>query len=69
MNFKIYLLAAASIATLCQPVQADVSETFGKASSAKNAYGGRAVPGTAQNAQHWTSPDGCTYARTQAPGL
>lgn len=54
----------------------DISDVFGKATSPNNPYGGRRIPAgysgdyhpAPGNGVYWTSPDGCTYSRTQAPG-
>ncbi|MFY0311940.1 hypothetical protein ACFMBG_18830 [Leisingera sp. D0M16] len=54
----------------------DISAVFGPATGYRNLDGGRVVSRNYQgdgpvwggNAKHWTSPDGCTYSRTQAPG-
>ena len=53
----------------------DISAVLGPATDYRNLDGGRVVPRNHEgasvrggNTRHWTSPEGCTYSWTQAPG-
>lgn len=55
----------------------DLSQMFGPATNYRNPVAQRQTVKSflphesvtrSGNASHWTSPDGCTYSRTQAPG-
>lgn len=55
----------------------DLSQMYGPATNYRNPVATRQISNSfvsqetvssGGNATHWTSPDGCTYSRTQAPG-
>lgn len=63
---KTLTLTALTAAALASPAAADLSDTWGQATSPKKVGG--PAPSAAYQGQHWISPEGCTYSRAKAPG-
>jgi len=71
------LLTALSACGAVEFDRNDLSNMFGPATNYRNPVAQRQMVKSflpqenvsrSGNAAHWTSPDGCTYSRTQAPG-